>query len=1234
MPSKYLLLALIPVLIFSQLVPTPAISSRVQSSDWDLIGQAGGPTQGIAVQGDYAYMGVGPRLVVVDISDPVNPRQVGYSPVFGDFVLDVVVSGNYAYVTAGGAGLQVIDITNPLAPVPIGTWDSPGFAEGVTVSGDIAYLADGPYGLRVVDVANPAMPFEIAHAFDMNYAYAVAVDGRYAYIAAGGAGLLVVEISNLHYPIEAGAYDTPGNARGLAVLNNLVYVADERYGLQIIDVTDPLHPTLLGTFKSYGWAFDVVVSDSTAYLAAAFGGLRVLNVLDPADPQEIGSLAWEQSNAVGLALADGSIYLTDRKNGLRVISNTNPTNPLQTGLFSPFREALMVVTSGNYAYVAAGYNGVHILDISDPSQPVEVGAYPMDAIITQLKVDGDRLYAGCFGPSGAWGDYVLDVSDPTQPQFISFGQWCGECHGIDAAGNIGYFADTNGVRIVDFSDPAHPQQIKDTQENTSGLLVSGNLAYVPRGSELKIYDVSDPAAPLALGTFQDPLGFLTQNVVLSGNYAYVNDWWGVRILDVTDPTDPFEVAFHPTPFDTQFLAVSGNRLYVAEGSSGVEVVDVTDPANPISLGSFDTPGSAQSLAIAGSSLLVADAEGGLQIYSLAALKLVQTGDAADEPAAVPNAQAVLLSFRQARPDFPVITRPPLPSDTAPDRSATNCVVTSAADSGAGTLRECLLNQVSGDVITFDPAVFPPANPVTIYIGPERLFWLVEGNITVDASNAGVILDGTNIVGELGPGIGIMSDNNIVRGLQIYHFLGSPGINVIGNNNIIGGSRLIGSGPTGQGNVLSANLLGLAISDQGNQILGNIIGLDASGTEAMANEVGIGISGAFNTIGSLEAGENNIISASVYEGIGACAYIDHGNQIIGNYVGTDITGTLDRGNGGVGIYIECGTNDTLVQGNLVSGNQLAGVVFGDHSSDFNVAIGNRVGVTLDGTQPLLNGGVGIYVGESLYSRIGGGAPGEGNLVGTGTVEVGGRYSGDTLVQGNRIGLDAAGMAVLPNAGGIVLLSSTRTIVGGATPAEANFVTTLGNFSLDIGSANNVIAGNFLGLALDGVTPLTTASFQILSTQDGNIIQGNQIANATSAGIWVDRAQANTIRQNLIWANPFKGIYLDNGANNNLPAPVLALSAAGGSGTTCPGCVVELFLDEGNQGRFYLNSVTADSAGVFNFPAYCPLPYPNLTATATDLQGNTSQFSDPQTVAWDCSSARTIPILVSIDPTNQP
>ena len=151
-------------------------------------------------------------------------------------------------------------------------------------------------------------------------------------------------------------------------------------------------------------------------------------------------------------------------------------------------------------------------------------------------------------------------------------------------------------------------------------------------------------------------------------------------------------------------------------------------------------------------------------------------------------------------------------------------------------------------------------------------------------------------------------------------------------------------------------------------------------------------------------------------------------------------------------------------------------------------------------------------------------------------------------------------------------------------------------------------------------------------DRNLIQGNQLAYG-NAGVWLDGAQENTIRRNSIFGNSFKGIIL-GGANGDLPVPALSLDAAGGSGTTCPRCTVELFLDAGGQGQYFLDSLVANSSGEFSFPKRCPLPYPNLTATTTDLLANTSEFSVPQTVPWDCTTPRPLPMLESLTPSSQP
>ena len=131
------------------------------------------------------------------------------------------------------------------------------------------------------------------------------------------------------------------------------------------------------------------------------------------------------------------------------------------------------------------------------------------------------------------------------------------------------------------------------------------------------------------------------------------------------------------------------------------------------------------------------------------------------------------------------------------------IVISTADSGPGTLRSFLENATTGDTIIFDSSVFPPTSPVNIKLSSE-LPHIIQGNLTIDASGAGVILNGSGTLADT-VGLVVDSENNTIKGLQVLNF---PGWGIMltanANYNTIGGDRTIGTAPSGEGNIISAN----------------------------------------------------------------------------------------------------------------------------------------------------------------------------------------------------------------------------------------------------------------------------------------------------------------------------------------------------------------------------------------------------------------------------------------------
>ena len=447
--------------------------------------------------------------------------------------------------------------------------------------------------------------------------------------------------------------------------------------------------------------------------------------------------------------------------------------------------------------------------------------------------------------------------------------------------------------------------------------------------------------------------------------------------------------------------------------------------------------------------------------------------------------------------------------------------------------------------------------------------VISGNsgngIAIGGASTGSIYGnyiGTNAAGTAAVG-------NVNAGLWID----SPGIS-------------IGGMAPGQGNVISGNLgwtgIGVSSNADGTLIAGNLVGLNAAGTAALGNSgSGISIQSANNTVGGVTAAARNVVAANGGRNIEISSAGATGNVVIGNYVGTDITGTVDvtgavSVSGRSGIVIDTGATNNRIgtdangvndaaERNIISGNDWYGVEIMGSGSSGNVVQGNYIGTNVTGLQALGNsiGGAGLW-SQASNNRIGGGA---GNVI-SGNDGVGVQLAygvSSNKVQGNLIGLGADGSTVLGNTwrgvylydGGVSGASVTGNTIGtdgdGTNDAGERNVISGNGGGIEMTTASvfaNVIAGNFIGLDAGGTLDRgNTADGIIISggAHDNTIggstaVQRNVISGNDAAGIVLTGAgtSGNMLRGNYIGTdvtgtldrgNADDGVNIAGGATNN-------------------------------------------------------------------------------------------------------
>ena len=132
------------------------------------------------------------RMLVLDVSNPANPFELGSVPVAGD-PRSISVQGKYVYAACGGSGLSVFDLSTPTAPVQVAVLDDPpSVVVDLELSGGYAFLAAFFLASSVADVSVPTAPsLACPGTTGLNTSRTIAVEGECAYLTHGSHGFSV-----------------------------------------------------------------------------------------------------------------------------------------------------------------------------------------------------------------------------------------------------------------------------------------------------------------------------------------------------------------------------------------------------------------------------------------------------------------------------------------------------------------------------------------------------------------------------------------------------------------------------------------------------------------------------------------------------------------------------------------------------------------------------------------------------------------------------------------------------------------------------------------------------------------------------------------------------------------------------------------------------------------------------------------------------------------------------------
>jgi len=296
-----------------------------------------------------------------------------------------------------------------------------------------------------------------------------------------------------------------------------------------------------------------------------------------ADAEDVSDVSGEDEpddygNIVSIQHRGAYVYMVSTGGDFVVVDVSDPSSPVEAGYLDVGQQPDTIFLQGDHVFIASYQGPFHVVDVGNAADPVEVGSLSIPGHGRDVFVSGDYAYT-TYNTLDDFRLYIIDVSDPANPRQVGSYQTDKEAWGVWVRDGYAY-VNGRAFWIIDVSSPHGPVLAGECASCAAqwDIFVRDGYAYTVGEYVVKMVDISNPAHPLQVGNYET-VGRAYEIFVLDDRAYVAEDWEGLRVLDVSDVTDPRHLELYATGEWTTTVVATDNYIYVGD-SSGLRIFSV------------------------------------------------------------------------------------------------------------------------------------------------------------------------------------------------------------------------------------------------------------------------------------------------------------------------------------------------------------------------------------------------------------------------------------------------------------------------------------------------------------------------------------------------------------------------------------------------------------------------------------------------------------------------------------